>query len=92
MRLSKIGAMNIVSDACSVRRILIRAVDRKMRSDAGGSLQHYGDKMSFGIVIFSNLASWISACGIEGIKLLGRILPLTGLCRRERQCSPPRRL
>jgi hypothetical protein len=41
-----------------------------MRSDAGGSLQHYGDKMSFGIVIFSNLASWISACGIEGIKLL----------------------
>ena len=68
MRLCKVSHMHIVPHAGAVRRGIIRAMQRQRRALARHRLQHKGDQMRLGGVLFAHLTLGIGTGDVEVAK------------------------
>ena len=75
--------MNIVSDAGSIWRVVVTAIDGDVGSPATGGLEHQGNEVGLRVMSLTKLPLWISPCRIE-IAQANRLQPIGAVVVRQR--------
>ncbi|MNV59600.1 hypothetical protein D3C71_1520310 [compost metagenome] len=65
MRVRQIAHMDVIPDAGAIFRRIVFAEDGDALALLQGSLEHERNQMAFGTVVFTDLAAYMGACGVE---------------------------